>query len=52
MKEEGTCPVMQSTWEQVPMAVQRAALAFSTPGPGTTEQAAGRPVDFAAPKAM
>ena len=40
-------PVTQSTGALAPYAVHRAALALSTPGPGTQVNAPTRPVDFA-----
>ena len=52
MNADGTCPVMHSTGAQQPSAVASAAPALSTPGPGTTANTPGRPVERAAPNAM
>ena len=38
---------MQSTGAQQAQAVEMAAAALSTPGPGTTENTPGRPVERA-----
>jgi hypothetical protein len=46
-KSVGTCPVRQSTGSFPPKAVNKAALALSTPGPGTTLKTPGLPVDRA-----
>ena len=43
----GTCPVRQSTGSFDPNAVSNAAPALSTPGPGTTLNTPGLPVDRA-----
>jgi hypothetical protein len=40
----GTCPVRHSTGSLQPKAVSNAALALSTPGPGTTLNTPGRPL--------
>ena len=41
---EGTWPVRHNTGAFTLQAVDSAAVVFSTPGPGTTEYTAGRPV--------
>ncbi len=43
----GTCPVRHSTGSLQPNAVSSAALALSTPGPGTTLNTPGRPLERA-----
>ncbi len=47
-----TWPVRHSTGLLQPWAVHSAAEAFSTPGPGTTANAAGLPVAAEYPNAM
>jgi len=52
MADCGIWPTSASTGAPSPKAVSSAAPAFSRPGPGTTENACGRPVASAAPSAM
>ena len=47
MKADGTCPVTHSTGALQASAVETAASVFSTPGPGTTENTPGFPVERA-----
>ena len=47
MNAVGTCPVRHSTGSFDPNAVSNAAPALSTPGPGTTLNTPGLPVDRA-----
>ncbi len=52
MNRLGICPHSASTGALVDCAVASAAVALSSPGPGTTENTCGLPVASAAPSAM
>ena len=47
MKSDGTSDVRQSIGWLAPWAVQSAAIVFSTPGPGTTQNTPTLPVERA-----